>query len=794
MTTSTLPANSLFEHVSLDAPGRTTPTDAYQTSFSSRAYSARPINNKLYGSNELAPSGTSFGHNIWQSNWQADLEKNFDHVVKDKGIFPRPRKDGLLNFPAGNRRPQPPSLALPNIKAGGQLFGNGIDRRSPIGSERGNRRESEPHSARSRSQHESSSLTPTSFSNDSELSTQLTTLSQDQRRANDPFSAGPTRERNGIWPNAPEFQPSLSIQQQDLIRNRAREQPRYGLTTAGKIQPQNPPEYGFGSIWNTREKDEVTQERNEFRPALLTSTSLGSSDHYERNFLPVNNGLHELNTSFARLTTGGETRQNNFTYTEPQNSATGRTRFPTTNPQDRPRAFQDVSDPWTEKSYMYNQNLQHASFKPSQPNIEIPRLSAVNGPDGSSFSHYKMLQRNMQSPYQDNSSQVSNVQYRYQTNDFRPVEAQLHASQMYDTNFFSADANAVSVTEYKGYNYGPDPTISDPYMMYNQTAQTQPEANQVIRSALLEEFRIHGRTKKYELKDIFGHIVEFSGDQLGSRFIQHKLEVANSEEKDRVFNEIARDCRQLMTDLFGNYVIQKLFEHGNQSQKKILASHMKGHMMALSTQTYGCRVVQKALDHILTEQQASLIKELDGYVLKVVENQNGNHVIQKAIECIPGEHIQFIVDAHRGHVHALSKHAYGCRVIQRMLEHCQPAAKRLILDELHMNIGDLIQDPFGNYVVQHVIVNGEPQDRRPVIEKVQAKLLENAMHKFASNVVEKALDYAEEDQSRMILQKLTSRDEQGQSQIAKLLSHQYGNYVVRKYAMLPIYCDMLTRR
>jgi hypothetical protein len=39
-------------------------------------------------------------------------------------------------------------------------------------------------------------------------------------------------------------------------------------------------------------------------------------------------------------------------------------------------------------------------------------------------------------------------------------------------------------------------------------------------------------------KDIFGHIVEFSGDQNGSRLIQQQLEEASEEDKLRVFDEI----------------------------------------------------------------------------------------------------------------------------------------------------------------------------------------------------------------------------------------------------------------
>ncbi len=115
-----------------------------------------------------------------------------------------------------------------------------------------------------------------------------------------------------------------------------------------------------------------------------------------------------------------------------------------------------------------------------------------------------------------------------------------------------------------------------------------------LRSPLLEEFRSNAKTnKRYELREIYDHIVEFSGDQHGSRFIQQKLETANSEEKERVFLEILPNSIQLMKDVFGNYVIQKFFEHGTQHQKTILAEQMKGQMLTLSLQTYGCRVVQK---------------------------------------------------------------------------------------------------------------------------------------------------------------------------------------------------------
>jgi mRNA-binding protein PUF3 len=122
------------------------------------------------------------------------------------------------------------------------------------------------------------------------------------------------------------------------------------------------------------------------------------------------------------------------------------------------------------------------------------------------------------------------------------------------------------------------------------------QANESIgaMSLVLDAFKKESKqNKRWELTDIYENVVEFAGDQHGSRFIQQKLETANSEVKDRIFRELEKNALQLMQDVFGNYVIQKFFEHGDQTQKRIMASKMKGHVLALSNQMYACRVVQK---------------------------------------------------------------------------------------------------------------------------------------------------------------------------------------------------------
>lgn len=69
--------------------------------------------------------------------------------------------------------------------------------------------------------------------------------------------------------------------------------------------------------------------------------------------------------------------------------------------------------------------------------------------------------------------------------------------------------------------------------------------------------------------------------------------MANSDDKQRVFEEILVNANQMMTDVFGNYIIQKLFEFGTLVQKKLLAAKMQGNVVDLSMNIYGCRCVQE---------------------------------------------------------------------------------------------------------------------------------------------------------------------------------------------------------
>lgn len=307
-----------------------------------------------------------------------------------------------------------------------------------------------------------------------------------------------------------------------------------------------------------------------------------------------------------------------------------------------------------------------------------------------------------------------------------------------------------------------------------------------IKMSIMEDFRMN-RSKRYELFDLKGMMIDFSTDQHGSRFIQQKLETASEVEKEMVFAEIYPLSLQLMTDVFGNYVIQKFFEHGSKEQLVALAHAMHGHVLTLSLQMYGCRVVQKALEHVPSNEQICLVQELEGHVLRCVKDQNGNHVIQKCIECVPLKtSAPFLTASFLSQASALAMHPYGCRVIQRIFEHGPAEHSEALLDELLKNTNVLIQDQYGNYVIQHVLEHGKPSERTRIINFIQGKLLNYSRHKFASNVVEKCVSFGTEAERQELIDEILTpilAEDGSEGSVIPLhlmMKDQFANYVVQK--------------
>ncbi|KAL1877424.1 mRNA binding protein puf3 [Diaporthe australafricana] len=303
----------------------------------------------------------------------------------------------------------------------------------------------------------------------------------------------------------------------------------------------------------------------------------------------------------------------------------------------------------------------------------------------------------------------------------------------------------------------------NPYENYKATPQ------------LLEEFKktSKGANRKWQLRDIFGYVTDFAGDQQGSRFLQEKIPTANSEDKQRVFDEILVNANQMMTDVFGNYIVQKLFEFGTLVQKKLLASKMQGNVVDLSMNIYGCC--------ILVDQQIELVKELEPDIIRLMQGIHSNHVIQRVIQKLPRQHIDFVYDAVRGKVFTLSTQQYACRVIQRMVETGAQADKAFILDEFRLVAPKLVTDDWGNYVVQAVLKNGGDEARREVIRLCIDQFLAFSKQKVASNVMEHCIQFGTMEERLEIYHLImNTRTEDGSGLLQTMWKDQFANYVVQK--------------
>ncbi|KAJ3507874.1 hypothetical protein NLJ89_g6061 [Agrocybe chaxingu] len=299
------------------------------------------------------------------------------------------------------------------------------------------------------------------------------------------------------------------------------------------------------------------------------------------------------------------------------------------------------------------------------------------------------------------------------------------------------------------------------------------------RSSFLEDFRSN-REKLWKLKDLLGHIVEFSSDQHGSRFIQQQLEEASPEERQLVFEEIVpKKTEQLIQDVFGNYVIQKFFELGTPEQKDLLAKAVENKVVAFSLQIYGCRVVQKAIDCINEAQQTSIILSLEQHILTCIKDAHGNHVIQKLVEVVQPDRLTFLRTISEN-IRDLSTHPYGCRVLQRCLEHLPQTHTRSLLDSIHNYTLDLMRDQYGNYVIQFILEQGREHDKAVVISRIRGNLIELAQHKYASNVCEKALTCTESETRQLLIDEIMTPGVDGQSPIVLMVKDQYANYVLQR--------------
>merc|ERR1719193_1072703 len=277
----------------------------------------------------------------------------------------------------------------------------------------------------------------------------------------------------------------------------------------------------------------------------------------------------------------------------------------------------------------------------------------------------------------------------------------------------------------------------------------------------------------------------FVTDQEGSRFLQENLGSATSEQLWRTFNHLKRDFITISQDVYGNYIAQKFLELGSDELRSAVLETLLPNIPSLSMQLYGCRVVQKLLECGAWEHKSLVAKQFKGSIMTFVYDQNGNHVIQQLIECLNSKEIGFVAEEISGYTYSLAMHPYGSRVIQRLLEKISRRRARPLLNEIKQHTVALSKNQYGNYIIQWIIKHCAIE-RREIVFKLMGRVAELSREKFSSNVIEQAIKRSTRAHVRALAEELlldASVQDGKYSTLARLVSDQFGNYVIQTLLM-----------
>ncbi|EED92622.1 predicted protein [Thalassiosira pseudonana CCMP1335] len=280
------------------------------------------------------------------------------------------------------------------------------------------------------------------------------------------------------------------------------------------------------------------------------------------------------------------------------------------------------------------------------------------------------------------------------------------------------------------------------------------------------------------LVQIKGHIAVVAKEQDGSRFIQHRLSIADDEERQMAFDEAINAVKELANDVYGNFILQSLLEFGTDEMRSVLAGRLLAvDVVSLSKKVYGCRVVQKALETLNRTDVCRLVSSFEGQVADCIRDLNANHTIQKIVTVLSV--LDIIIDEVIGDLENLSRHSFGCRVVQRMLESCSGEQKNRVLDSIIEYRESLIEDKFGNYTIQRCLTHGRHSDIDAIFESITVNnnVLKLSKQKQASNVVETMLRHGNSEQRRRIVQEML--DFISTNAAVTLATDPFGNYVVK---------------
>uniref|UniRef100_A0A914IH34 PUM-HD domain-containing protein n=1 Tax=Globodera rostochiensis TaxID=31243 RepID=A0A914IH34_GLORO len=256
------------------------------------------------------------------------------------------------------------------------------------------------------------------------------------------------------------------------------------------------------------------------------------------------------------------------------------------------------------------------------------------------------------------------------------------------------------------------------------------------RSELLDAYH-NRRAANLQLAGLGKDAVAFALDPHGSRFIEQRLERANSTEKAQFVDALRGHVLTLSQQVYGSHVIEKAL--------KTIINEILAQVIPLSLHKYGCWVIECVLEHCTEQQKRPVLEQLHDNVPTLITDQYGSHVIE------------------------------------RVIEHCTEQQKRPVLEQLLDNVPTLVTDQYGSLVIELVIEHGLPEDRARIVRSLQGDIMKYAQDKFASNLIEKCLIGGTADQKKALIDNVCGGGPKTLQNARQLMADEFGSHVIEKF-------------
>ena len=240
----------------------------------------------------------------------------------------------------------------------------------------------------------------------------------------------------------------------------------------------------------------------------------------------------------------------------------------------------------------------------------------------------------------------------------------------------------------------------------------------------------------------------------------------------------------LINNKIGNFIYQNIIEILNKKNFFDFVFFLHSNFYEISYSTIGTRIIQKLIEYFknINENEKKLflysnfLSMFKGKVLQLSNDENANHIIQKFIKNINFPLNNFIFEELYENFQKIAINKFGCCVIQKSLNNGSKEQKEKIIFLIIQNFYLLINNQFGNYIIQRIILLNEDFINFKIVDLFYNNFIYFSNDKYSSNVVEKLFEIDNKKLKEKIIRKLT----ENQEIIMKLITNQYGNYIIQK--------------